>query len=203
MQSSTCKRFHWEQALAKKGSLFSFHLLPQAPLRLIGSCPTPNTNAMQSTKYTSRHPMKGQPPEPVQAFPWIHQQGQGLTRTIKWSASCSFTGVKGCPLELCSDGLHESSCPRSSGAHPGLHQPSSPQRNSTEGTRPPDELPSPTRGWRRIVSPSRALPSAFVFHSSVLGSAKAPEVTGHLFSSTHRNLPATATLTAIHHAVTR
>lgn len=104
----------------KKGSLFSFHL----PFHWhhSNSCPTPKTNATQSTKYTGRRPPKGQPPEPAQAVPRIHQQGQGLTRTIKWSPSCSFTGVKGCPFEICSDGLHAGSGLRSSGVHPGLHR---------------------------------------------------------------------------------
>jgi len=114
----------------------------------------------------------------------------------------SFPSGEGCPLEICSDGSHVHSGLGSSGAHPWLHRAAQPSaESSTEGTRPPDAPSSPTRGRRRIVSPSRALPSAFVFQSSVLGSAKAPEVTGHLFSSTHRNLPATAALTAIHHAV--
>lgn len=120
LQSSTCKGF--STASSRKGSLSSFHLLPSAPLKFTGSCPTPKTNTTQSTKHTSRRPPKGQPPEPAQALPRLHQQGQGLTRTIKWSASCSFTGVKGCPFEICSDGLHVGSGLRSSGVHPGLHQ---------------------------------------------------------------------------------
>lgn len=110
------------KGFTENGSLSSFHLLPSTPLKSTGSCPTPKTNAMQSTKYTSRRPPKGQPWEPAQALPRIHQQGQGLTRTIKWSASCSFMGVKGCPLEICSNGLHVGSGLGSSGVHPGLHQ---------------------------------------------------------------------------------
>lgn len=106
----------------EKGSLSSIHLLPSEPLRSTGSCPAPKTNTMHSTKYTGRRSPKGQPPEPAQALPRIHQQGQGLTRTIKCSASCSFTGVKGCPFEICSDGLHVGSGLGSSGVHPGLHQ---------------------------------------------------------------------------------